>query len=149
MKLRVYLDTSVFSALYDDRVADRRGDTEDFWNRRERFTLATSALAREELQQTSDAARRTELLDLLKEVTIHAVTPEMKQLATSYVSSGAFTPVSFNDALHVAAAVLTDQDILLSWNFKHLVNRRRRAQINERNIVLGLPTIEILAPPEI
>ena len=54
-----------------------------------------------------------------------------------------------NDALHVAAAVLTRQDVLLSWNFKHLVNRRRRAQINEENISLGLPTIEIVAPPEI
>ena len=49
----------------------------------------------------------------------------------------------------MAAAVLTRQDVLLSWNFKHLVNRRRRAQINEENISLGLPTIEIVAPPEI
>ena len=51
--------------------------------------------------------------------------------------------------IRMAAAVLTRQDVLLSWNFKHLVNRRRRAQINDQNILLGLPTIEILAPPEI
>ena len=54
----------------------------------------------------------------------------------------------YNDALHVAGAVLTQQDVLLSWNFKHLVNRRR-AQINEGNISIGLRTIEIVAPPEI
>ena len=30
-----------------------------------------------------------------------------------------------------------------------VIVRRRRAQINEENILLGLPTIEILAPPEI
>ena len=54
-----------------------------------------------------------------------------------------------NDALHVAAAVLHRQDILLSWNFKHLVNRRRRARVNDINISLGLPTLEILAPPEL
>lgn len=72
----------------------------------------------------------------------------MRRLAASYVRSGTFTAVTYNDALHVAAAVLTNQDILLSWNFKHLVNRRRRAQINEGNISLGLPTIEIVAPPE-
>ena len=51
--------------------------------------------------------------------------------------------------IRMAAAVLTRQDVLLSWNFKHLVNRRRRAQINEENISLGLPVIEIVAPPEI
>jgi hypothetical protein len=54
-----------------------------------------------------------------------------------------------NDALHVAAAVLTRQDILLSWNFKHLVNRKRRALINQLNTAKSLPLIEILAPPEI
>ena len=73
----------------------------------------------------------------------------MRNLAASYVSAGTFTAAMYNDALHVAAAVLTRQDVLLSWNFKHLVNRRRRAQINEENISLGLPTIEIVAPPEI
>lgn len=54
-----------------------------------------------------------------------------------------------NDVMHVAAAVLNRQDILLSWNFKHLVNRRRRARINDINIMLGFPTLEILAPPEV
>jgi hypothetical protein len=54
-----------------------------------------------------------------------------------------------SDAVHVAAAVLTRQDILLSWNFRHLVNRVRRAKVNEVNISLGLPTIEVIAPPEI
>jgi hypothetical protein len=54
-----------------------------------------------------------------------------------------------NDALHVAAAVLTRQDILVSWNFKHLVNRRRRARINDVNITLSLSMLEILAPPEV
>lgn len=74
---------------------------------------------------------------------------EMKNLAHSYIAAGVFTLTMFNDALHVAAAVLTRQDVLLSWNFKHLVNRRKRAKVNEVYISLGLPTIEILAPPEI
>jgi hypothetical protein len=77
------------------------------------------------------------------------VTLEMKELARQYVEAGVFTAVMMNDAVHVAAAVLTRQDILLSWNFKHLVNRVRRAKINQVNVSQGLPTIEIIAPPEI
>jgi hypothetical protein len=73
----------------------------------------------------------------------------MRKLAASYLDAGTFTAATYNDALHVAVAVLMHQDVLLSWNFKHLVNRRRRAQINEKNISLGLPTIEIVAPPEL
>ena len=77
------------------------------------------------------------------------VTDEMRELADHYVRAGVFTPVMLADALHVAAAVLSRQDVLLSWNFRHLVNRRRRARVNDVNISLGLPTIEILPPPEL
>ncbi|MBI4398701.1 MAG: hypothetical protein HY586_06210 [Candidatus Omnitrophica bacterium] len=73
----------------------------------------------------------------------------MKELAQEYVGSGAFTPMMYADALHVASAVLSRQDILVSWNFKHLVNRRRRAMIHEWNVVKGYPVIEIVAPPEV
>jgi hypothetical protein len=149
MALRVYLDTSVFSAYYDEAISDRRTQTEDFWRRRSDFELSTSAVAREELEQTPDPARRLQLLKLVEGVTVHAVTDMMRSLAKSYIASGVFTEVMYNDAVHVAAAVLTRQDVLVSWNFRHLVNRRRRAQINEVNISLALPTLEIVAPPEL
>lgn len=149
MALRVYLDTSVFSAYYDEAVSDRRTQTEDFWKRRSEFELSTSVVAREELEQTPDPAKRNQLIALVDSVTVHSVTDLMRSLARSYIDSGVFTGVMYNDAVHVAAAVLTRQDVLLSWNFRHLVNRRRRAQIHEVNISLGLPTIDIVAPPEI
>ena len=69
--------------------------------------------------------------------------------AQNYVKFGVFAPVMLNDAVHIATAVLTRQDILLSWNFKHMVNRTRRAKVNEVNTSKGLPSIEIIAPPEI
>ena len=149
MKLRVYLDTSVFSAYYDERVPQRMVETEDFWKGLDRFELSISELTKEELAQTPDADKRQKLDKLAKPFTILAVNREMKDLAQMYLDANIFTAVMFNDALHVAVAVLERQDVLLSWNFKHLVNRRRRAMISEVNISKGLPTIEILAPPEI
>jgi hypothetical protein len=88
-------------------------------------------------------------LALLTGFTIYALTDDITQLARQYIEANVFTPTMFNDALHVAVAVPTRQDILLSWNFKPLVNRRRRARINDVNISLGLPTLEILAPLEV
>jgi hypothetical protein len=82
-------------------------------------------------------------------LTLHPITEEMRQLSERCVQAGVFTAIMVNDAVHVAAAVLTRQDLLLSWNFKHLVNRFRRAKINQVNVSQGLPTIEIIAPPEI
>ncbi|MBM4033361.1 MAG: type II toxin-antitoxin system VapC family toxin [Planctomycetes bacterium] len=89
------------------------------------------------------------LLRLLGKVRQFPLTEAMRQVAGEYLAAGIFSPAQINDALHVAAAVLTRQDVLVSWNFKHLVNRLRRLKINERNVSLGLPTIEILAPPEV
>lgn len=149
MPLRVYLDTSVFSAYFDEALSDRQTQTEDFWKRRSEFELSTSVVAREELEQTPDPARRMQLITLVDGVTVHPITDMMRSLAKSYIDSEIFTEVMYNDAVHVAAAVLTRQDVLLSWNFRHLVNRRRRAQINEVNISLGLATIDIVAPPEV
>ena len=148
MKLRIYLDTSVFSAYYDERAPQRQAETVDFWPRLDEYEAATSELARQELLQTPDETGRKQLVELMKGMTVHSITEEMKELARRYVLEAVFTAAMFNDALHVAIAVLTRQDILLSWNFRHLVNRRRRARINQTNIVFGLPTIDIVAPAE-
>jgi predicted nucleic acid-binding protein len=149
MKLKIYLDTSIFSAYLDERAPDRRAQTEEFWERIAAFDACSSDLAREELEKTPNADRRKCLLRLLDGLTLHRITTEMRQLSERYVQAGVFTGIMVNDAVHVAAAVLTRQDILLSWNFKHLVNRVRRAKVNQVNVSLGLPSIEIIAPPEI
>lgn len=149
MKLRVYLDTSVFSAYDDDRAPERLAETREFWSRLSGYDVSTSDLAAAELRQTRDVEKRARLEALLAGVAIHPITDEMRMLARRYVDGGVFSESMHNDALHVAAAVLTGQDVLLSWNFKHLVNRRRRAQVNEINTLTGLPILEIVAPPEL
>jgi predicted nucleic acid-binding protein len=149
MKLRVYLDTSVFSAYCDGREAGRQAETKEFWARAGDFEVSTSELAVEELDATPSPQARRTFKALRQDFKIISLTAEMRSLAHSYVEAGIFTPAMLSDALHVAAAVLSRQDVLLSWNFRHLVNRRRRAMVNEVNISRGLPTIEIVAPPEV
>jgi hypothetical protein len=63
MKLKLYLDTSVFSAYFDDRAPDRQAQTVEFWARLAAFDACTSQLAREELENTADADRRERLLN--------------------------------------------------------------------------------------
>jgi len=149
LKLLVYLDTSVFSAYFDERAPERQAETVEFWKRRHQYELSTSELARQELSRTPDSGRKEQLLKLLEGITLYGIDAEMRDLAQHYIDSGVFLPTMADDALHVATAVINRQDILLSWNFKHLVNRRRRAMVNQLNTARGLPTIEIVAPPEI
>jgi predicted nucleic acid-binding protein len=81
MKLRIYLDTSVFSAYYDERSPDRRAQTEEFWERVTAYEASTSELAREELAKTPSANRRRRLVKLLEGLTLHTITADMRKLA--------------------------------------------------------------------
>jgi len=89
------------------------------------------------------------MAELVRSFGVLPIEAEARRLALEYVNREVFSPGTMADALHVAVAVTSRQDILVSWNFRHLVNRRRRALINEVNILMGYPTIEILAPPEL
>ena len=49
MKLRIYLETSVFSAYCDMRHPDRKTETEQFWKGLNAFEASTSEIAKMEI----------------------------------------------------------------------------------------------------
>lgn len=149
MRLHLYLDTSVISAYFDVRRPERQAETRAFWRQLSEFHVSISDLTEAELRATADERLQREMVELVRPFGIIRLDAEMQDLARYYVDRGTFTAATMNDALHVACAVVTRQDLLVSWNFRHLVNRRRRAMINEANISRGYPTIEIVAPPEV
>jgi predicted nucleic acid-binding protein len=149
VRLRLYLDTSVISAHQDERLPERRRATLEFWERLGGYEVAISELTLTEVGATGDAPLRARLLALLAGFRVLPVDEEARDLAQEYVRRGVFSAATAMDALHVAIAVAARQDIIVSWNFRHLVNRRRRALINEVNVLTGYPPIEILAPPEV
>ena len=53
------------------------------------------------------------------------------------------------DALHVAAATVARADLILSWNFKHIVNYQRIRRFNGVNALEGYVAIEIRSPLEL
>ncbi len=149
MKLRIYLDTSVVSAYVDDRSPERKQATVEFWNRLRDYEVAISELTVTEIQATGSPPIREQMTELIRPFSILPIEEEARRLAQEYVHRGVFSRGAIEDAIHVAVAVVSRQDMLVSWNFRHLVNRRRRALINEVNVLMGYPTIEILAPPEV
>lgn len=149
MKQRIYLDTSVLSALHDVRAPERRLQTEGFWAALGAYEASTSELTRLEINDTPDRELRDRMLNSLSALSVFPITAAMRSLAGAYIAAGIFPTTQEPDAIHVAAAVLTRHDVLLSWNFKHLVNRRRRALVNATNISLGAATVDIISPLEL
>jgi hypothetical protein len=133
----------------DDRMPERQLATVEFWNRLPDFDVSVSELTVTEVRATRDLAPQRRMDELIASFEVLPVGDEARALAREYVRRGVFSPATLDDALHVAVAVGSRRDLLVSWNFRHLVNRRRRALVNEVSISLGYPTIEIIAPPEL
>jgi len=74
---------------------------------------------------------------------------EAVQLAQAYLREGVLTEKYLLDAQHIAVATLGRVDVVVSWNFKHIVNLNRIRLYNSVNLKLGYPMIEIRSPREV
>lgn len=77
------------------------------------------------------------------------LTEEAKELADAYLAHGVVGPGSLADALHVALASVSAVDVLVSWNFKHIVDFGRIRLFNAANLEQGYGLIEIRTPREV
>ena len=53
------------------------------------------------------------------------------------------------DAQHIAVATVARVDVLVSWNFRHIVNVDRIRGFNAVNLRVGYPLLEIRSPLEV
>lgn len=49
----------------------------------------------------------------------------------------------------LAIATLNDINVVVSWNFRHMVNVERKRRINSVNLREGVPLIDIVSPWEV
>jgi len=148
-KLKILLDTSVYSALFDDRDLNRQRLTRDFWKNIEEYELYYSQINSNEFEALSNIDLKKKMKNLLKEGIEIEINDEVKNLTQLYIRENLIPEKFENDAMLVALATVYSLDILISWNFKHLVRRKTRLSVNLINLKMGYKTIEILAPPEL
>lgn len=148
-KLKIYLDTSVYSALYDERNLNRQKQTKNFWNYVKNYELFFSDINLDEINGITNQELKNKLKNLLKNGTKIESTPEVKELTEIYIKEGIIPKKYENDAIHIALTTVYSIEILISWNFKHIVKRKTRIGVNLINLKEGYKSIEILAPPEL
>ena len=54
-----------------------------------------------------------------------------------------------NDMLHIAVATIADADVLVSWNFRHIVRLDKIRLFNSVNIECGYKPLTIYSPREV
>ncbi len=147
MKLRLYLDTSVFGGFFDDEFSEHTIPLFERISKGE-FILIYSTITQEELRNAPNQVK-TLVTNLKAEFTEYVeLHSEAVELATNYIQENVVGKTSFTDCLHIALATLSNADYLVSWNFKHIVNIQRIKGYNSVNRMKGYAQLEIRSPLE-
>lgn len=77
------------------------------------------------------------------------LTEPAAELAQRYLAERVLGPGMLADAEHIAMASVARVDVLVSWNFKHIVNLQRIHGYHDVNRRLGYPALEIRTPREV
>lgn len=148
-KLKIYLDTSVISALFDARNPERKSLTESFFEQIESFDPFISEITTAEIERTPDLTLRNKMKGVVLQFQAIPLTDDVEWLANEYVRYGAVPESYLEDAYHIAVAVINEMDCILSWNFRHIVRRKTRDIVRMVNTIDTFRQIEIVTPAEL
>jgi len=148
MKPRIYTDTSVIGGCLD-REFQVGSEALFEWFESGSAIMMISDLTLSELENAPPRVR--ERFNCVPSGNIRYVelTAEARQLADDYLSEGVVSPKNQVDARHIAIATIHRVDVLVSWNFKHIVNLERIHGYNAVNLKQGYPMMEIRTPLEV
>ena len=74
------------------------------------------------------------------------ITEETEEIANEIIKEGILNPKSFDDCLHIASAIISDCNIIISWNFKHMVNVDTINGVRKITFAKRYNNIDIYAP---
>ena len=146
--LRLYLDTSVFGGYFDDEFSE---ETRLLFNKIKQgeFKIVISDLTLKELLKAPLKVKNLLLKLEIDEVEEVIVGKEEIDLAKNYIQEKVVGQTSFEDCIHIATATINYVDLLVSWNFKHIVNVRRIKGYNSVNLKNGFRILDIRSPKDL
>lgn len=145
---RIYVDTSVIGGCFDEEFDEYSVQLFDEFISGKKTPLISDVV----LFELEGAPE--EVKNILKRVPgdhieYVSLNEESTALANAYIEDGVVTESSLSDARHIAIATVERADVLVSWNYKHIVNINRIHLLNSVNLKLGYPILEIRSPREV
>ena len=147
-KQRIYFDTSVFGGYFDKEFEEFTKPLFERINNGE-FKVLLSAVLQRELEPAPEKIVKL-ITGLKKEYTeFLEEDDDALDLAIEYITEKVVGQTSYADCLHIALATINRADLLVSWNFKHIVNIERIRGYNSINIKNGYKQLEIRSPRDL
>ncbi len=141
--LSLYIDTSVIGGYFDPEFTVA---TRELWRQMEagKYRFYASSVSVSELVRAPDHVRT--LMANTFAGSVLRFTPEAAALAAHYMTAKVVPARYAEDADHVAVASVHKIDLVVSWNFKHLVNLQREKGFNAVNLLQGYLPVRIVSP---
>lgn len=147
-KLRIYIDTSVIGGCMDDEFQE--------WSQKlmNEFKIGIhipviSSITQAEISKAPQEVQSILLNMLDYDCEVLLETEESMTLAYNYLREKVVSKNFEDDARHIAVATTNNIDIVVSWNFKHIVHFDKIRQFNSINLREGYKAIEIYSPREV
>ena len=145
-KLRIYIENSVIGGYFDEEFeVFTKKLFECFKNGKYKPIISSHVITELENGAPEKVIKNLQNIDYEKFI----VNEEMGLLAQKYLEQKIVSEKYYSDALHIAVATVIGVDVLVSWNFKHIVNFDKIRLFNSVNIREGYNFLEIRTPREV
>lgn len=144
---RVYVDSSVFGGVFDKEFSRPSSVFLD-QVKGGKFSLVLSVVVEEELA-AAPAKVQSFYRSLLPLAEIVPTTEAALLLRDAYLKAGIVAAQWAADALHVAHASVSGSQMIVSWNFRHIVHYEKIVLYNAVNVREGYSPIGIYTPREV
>ena len=145
--IKVYADTSVYGGVFDEEFTEASQAFFDLVRNGE-YTLCVSEVVHQELSVAPEKVNEL-FQEFLSIAQLLEIGPDALELQQAYITEGILTETWYDDALHVALATVSECDVIVSWNFKHIVNFKKIPLFNAVNVLRGYRQIAIHSPLEV
>jgi predicted nucleic acid-binding protein len=148
-KIKMYLDTSIISHLEAPDTPEKMSDTRKLWElfKGDAVEVFLSDVDFVELNRCNEP-KRSQLSTYLEQIRYTHIpeSSEVLELAEKIISMGILHEKSRDDCRHIAHAILAGCDMIVSWNFKHIVNPKTIKGVKVITITEGYKDLLICTP---
>jgi hypothetical protein len=152
--LKLYLDTSILNFALSDRTGEEILKASTIILLDKIKLNAYEGYISEQVMaeiNRSPEPKKKRLIELVISLDLESLTinSEVELLADRYVKEG-LIPVKYQeDAIHIALATIHDLDVIVSWNFEHMIKLKTKRGVVAVNELMGYKPIEIITPQEV
>jgi hypothetical protein len=144
--LKVYVENSVVGGYFDDEFKEHTQKLfGQFRNGVYKPVISSHVIAELENGAPERVKENLKTIDYEE----YIVNEEMTKLAEKYMEENIVSENYYSDALHIVVATVIGVDVLVSWNFKHIVNLDKIKLFNSVNLKEGYNILEIRTPREV